>query len=335
MRDPGQVRFFREGVLFYPDGIVQEDPLTEEIIRKKKIAVLCGGASGEREVSLKSGAAVFDALREEGIKAVLMDVGELDLGRKFSRSGAEIAFIALHGGFGEDGTCQSVLEDMGIPFTGSGSSASRLAFDKVESKRIFTANGIPAPLSRVIGPGDERYLKNIDIPCVVKPVAQGSSIGLSLVSSEKDLGEAVRKALEYDRRVMLERYIPGREVTVGILGREILPAVEIISENGIYDYHAKYTSPGTRYVIPEDDESPEMTEIKKIALKAHDLIGCRGFSRVDMRISENMRSYVLEINTIPGLTRRSLLPMAARAGGLDFSNLCVKMLTESLTAACA
>jgi D-alanine-D-alanine ligase len=305
--------------------------MKEDVIKDHRVGVLAGGSSSERDISLKSGLAVLAAIQKAGITAVFLDVNEDNFSDVIRNSGIDIAFIALHGKFGEDGTVQNLLEGMGIPYTGSGPESSRLALDKLASKEIFRENGLLVPEYRMVRPGEDLSGNSFWMPCVVKPRFEGSSIGLSVVRSREHLGRAVQKAFAYSDDVMIENFIPGREITVGVLDGRALPVIEIVSDSGIYDFDAKYTSKATRYITPAVITETEMKKAMEAGLKAHEAIGCRGFSRVDMRLADNGEFYVLEVNTIPGLTERSLLPMAARADGLDFQGLCVKMLTAALT----
>jgi D-alanine-D-alanine ligase len=305
--------------------------MSKDVINRYKVGVLAGGSSNEREISLKSGAAVLGALERRGINAVFLDVNENDLENVIRRSGIDLAFIALHGRFGEDGIAQSLLGKMRIPYTGSGPEASHLALDKLASKEIFRSKGLLVPPWKVIrSTGD--ISSGIEwMPCVVKPRSEGSSIGLSVVRRSGCLEHAVIKALEYDEDVIIEKFVEGREITVSILDGRALPVIEIIAQDGTYDFDAKYKSNATRYAVLSDSSGAEIPAARETALKAHKALGCRGFSRVDMRLADKGACYVLEVNTIPGLTERSLLPMAAKAEGLDLGELCVKMLKAAVS----
>ncbi len=288
--------------------------------RFKRVAVLKGGPSAEREVSLASGAAVAGALRERGY-----DVTEVDVADTAVKLPADVeaVFIALHGTFGEDGGVQAILEARGIPFTGSGSAASRAAFDKTASKRVFEKFGIATARYEVLARGQRRTLR---LPVVVKPPRQGSSIGLSKVFEEEQWAPAVEAALAHDREVLVEAFIPGAELTVGIVGDQVLPVVEIRAPDGYYDYKAKYTKGLTEYLVPAPLAAEETRRCQELAWRTFTALGCRGMGRVDIRMTPEGHAYVLEMNTIPGFTETSLLPKAARAAGLEFPALCDKIL---------
>jgi len=301
-----------------------------ELLKKYKIGVLAGGSSSEREISLKSGKAVFRAFKGRDLNVVFLDVEEKNFESLIKRSGIDLAFIALHGNFGEDGTVQKWLTSKKIPHTGSGPKASRLAFDKAESKKMFKNAGIIIPEYEEIKTENDAASLRIMPPYVVKPRKEGSSIGLSVALSREKLKGAVNKALKFGPGVIVERFIPGREITVGILDEKALPVVEIVPEDNIYDFHSKYSSDRTEYIVPARLGGGLYNKAQEEGLKAHNILGCEGFSRVDMIVSDDNNIFVLEVNTIPGLTERSLLPMAAKEDGMDFSELCVKMLQIAL-----
>lgn len=296
-----------------------------------KIGILAGGPSSEREISLRSGKAVYDALIREGMDVIFLDVRDniYDIIKDIK---IDVAFIALHGRFGEDGTVQRILEEAGIPYTGSGVEASRLALDKIASLEIFARRGIPIPRHIVLE--DEKFDMDdasvLGLPVVVKPQFEGSSIGLSIVRQRDFLKEAIEAAFEYGAKIILEEYIDGRELTVGILDDEPLPVVEIITRNRVYDYQAKYNDPGTKYVVPAPLEKDVYDKAERWGAAAHKALGCESFSRVDMMMDKNGDIFVLEVNTIPGMTERSLLPKAALVAGLSFSQLCVKFIEAAL-----
>ena len=299
-----------------------------------KIGILMGGPSSEREVSLVSGEAVYESLKGQDLDVVAIDVKTDDWQQNYQlikEADIDIAFIALHGHFGEDGQIQAMLEEMNIPYTGSDPVASRLAMDKIASRRIFQEKGLPVPnyvvlLTKEVPELMPRITQDLLPPFVVKPAAQGSSIGLSIVQTEKQLNEAIKYAAGFNERIIIEEYISGREITVGILGDLVLPVVEIISQNEFYDYEAKYKPGKSNYVVPADLSVQVTTQAQGIAQTAHRLLGCSGFSRVDMRLNPDNISFVLEVNSIPGLTRTSLLPKAAKAAGVDFAQLCIYIL---------
>lgn len=281
-----------------------------------------GGPSKEYPISMKSGTAVAGALREAGYRVTELvvehDVLEIP-------AHVEAAFVAFHGTFGEDGEAQKQLEAMGLPYTGSGPQASWTAFDKEASKACFTANGIAGAAYEIIGDASARTL---EFPCVVKPLRQGSSIGVHIVRREEEWLAAFEEAVLHDGRVMVEAYIPGRELTVGIVGQQALPLVEIIAPEGNFDYRAKYTKGTTQYIVPAEVSDDLRRRCQRIALEAYAALGCCGMSRVDFRVPDDDHVYVLENNTIPGFTETSLLPKAARAAGIEFPQLC-EMIMES------
>ena len=293
--------------------------------------MLAGGPSNERLISLKSGRAVYDALTAEGLDAVLVDVKE-DVDHTIKDMKIDVAFVALHGRFGEDGTVQKMLELAGIPYTGSGVGASMTAIDKIAAKELFIKNGIPVPRYAVIKSGDCQYteVEDLGFPVIVKPQFEGSSIGMTVAGTIGELKAAVGKALKYGPKALVEEYIDGREVTVGILCDEPLPVIEITTKNRIYDYSAKYSDATTEYIVPADINAATYNRAQELGGRAHLALGCRTFSRVDMMIDKTGCVYVLEVNTIPGMTERSLLPKAASANGVSFNRLCVKLLEEAL-----
>ena len=302
-----------------------------------RVGVLAGGPSNEREISLRSGRAVHNALLQEGIDAFFVDVLD-NIYDIIKSEKMDAAFIALHGKFGEDGTIQKILDSAGIRYTGSGARASRLALDKIASKKIFVKNGIPTPKYEVLE--KERCNSNgragLNLPCcgkfpvVVKPQFEGSSIGLSVVKKMPALEKAIRAALEYGPKILLEEYIAGRELTVGILDNESLPVIEIVPRSRVYDYKAKYTDPDTQYLVPAPITEDETKLAQSLARRAHTALGCRSFSRTDMMMDGSGKIFVLEVNTIPGMTERSLLPKAAGAIGVNFNKLCVKLIEDAL-----
>lgn len=302
-----------------------------KISRFGRIGVLAGGPSNEREISLRSGRAVHDALLAEGFDSLFLDVKN-DIDEIIRNSCIDVAFIALHGRFGEDGTVQKMLEDAGIPYTGSGVEASAAALDKAISKEIFIKSLIPVPKHMVlIKGGSHTYdCDKLGTPIVVKPHLEGSSIGLSIVRDKSSLRDAVDKAFEYGDKVILEEYINGRELTVGILNDEALPVIEIVPKDKVYDYNAKYKDCATKYLVPAPISEDLSGKARELGLLAHRTLGCRSFSRVDMMMSPSGDIFVLEVNTIPGMTERSLLPKAAEANGLRFSSLCVRILEDAV-----
>ncbi len=292
-----------------------------------KIAVFAGGLSSEREISLQSGRAVYGALKKKNQDAEFVDVGA-DAGAVLASALADIVFITLHGRFGEDGTVQSILEEARTPYTGSGVGASRLALDKIASKELFLKNGLKVPSCKVIrdNAGANGACRGFETPLVIKPQREGSSMGLSIVSDRAHINTALDMAFGYGGAAIVEEYIHGRELTVGILEEKALPVVEIVTERNVYDFRAKYLDEGTKYFVPAALGADEFKRAQESALKAHRILGCRDFSRVDMRMDRDGNIYVLEVNTIPGMTERSLLPKAAMAAGISYEGLCMKLI---------
>ena len=303
----------------------------EEIRNTRTIGVLMGGPSAEREISIKSGEAVFGHLKEAGypVEKVLFQTEE-ELKTILAEKQIGLAFLALHGMFGEDGTVQEILETLQIPYTGSGVEASRLAFDKWRLRQLLIRHRLPVPSSRLLGPLDPIPLHELVFPLVVKPVCQGSSLGLSIADTKEALPSAIQQAFRYDHRLLLEEYIEGREITVGILEEEALPIVEIIPGNRFYDFDAKYKSDKTQFKVPALLEEDAAQNVQWLARKAHLLSGCEGFSRVDFLLRHSGSPVLLEVNTIPGLTSRSLLPRACSSVGISFLSLCERLLLQTL-----
>ena len=292
-----------------------------------KVAVLLGGKSAEREVSLKSGGMVLAALRKKGVDAHPFDPKEKDL-LELVKERFQRVFIALHGGFGEDGTVQGVLEWLGIPYTGSGVLASALAMDKVRTKRLWAAEGLPTAPYEVLGKDTnlKAVAKKLGVPLFVKPASEGSSVGMTKVKKAGDLEEAYALAVNYDPVVIAEKFIDGAELTVAILGERVLPIIRIETPREFYDYEAKYVANDTRYLIPCGVSEKKEKELQAICLKAFRALGCRGWGRVDLMLDKRGRPYLLEVNTSPGMTDHSLVPMAARAVGISYEDLCVQVL---------
>lgn len=300
-----------------------------EVKQFGRIGVLMGGPSAEREVSLKSGKAVYETFRESGLEAVAIDVKTDNLEEitgLIKSHNINCAFLALHGSFGEDGQIQGILESLEIPYTGSGIEASRLAMDKVASRLLFESGGLNVPKYVVVDKSNRKVKHNLGLPLVVKPAAQGSSIGLSIIDKEEDLDKAVALAFTFDKKVIIEEYIEGREMTVGILDEQPLPVIEIIPKRKFFDYEAKYQHCMTDYIVPAHLEENIAKDIQAAALSAHRLLGCFGCSRVDMILNKENLPVVLEVNTIPGLTETSLLPKAAKSTGIEFNELCLKLI---------
>jgi len=295
-----------------------------------RVAVLYGGRSSEREVSLESGAAVLGALQERGIDAHGWDTAQHDI-RQLADAGFDRVWIALHGADGEDGSLQGALEWLGLPYTGSGVMASALAMDKIRSKHLFSAAGIPTPDYRVIHEPREARLAadEFGYPLVVKPSREGSSVGMSKVFAQEELDAAATLALSFGAPAIIERCVVGEEYTVSILQGEPLPSIRIETPRVFYDYRAKYESDRTRYICPGNDDKDVEQRYADIALQAFDEIGCSGWGRVDFMTGKEGNPQVLEINTVPGMTSHSLVPMAARKCGIDFAELCWRILETS------
>jgi D-alanine-D-alanine ligase len=292
-----------------------------------KVAVLLGGKSAEREVSLKSGGMVLAALRRRGVEAHPFDPAERGL-EELAKHKFERAFIALHGRFGEDGTVQGVLEWLGIPYTGSGVLASALAMDKLRTKRIWQAEKLPTPPYALLERDSDlrAVAKRLGVPLMVKPASEGSSIGMSKVKSVAALDEAYALAANYDRVVIAEKFVEGIELTVGILGERVLPIIKLETPREFYDYQAKYVADDTRYIIPSGLAAKKERDLQALCLKAFRTLGCAGWGRVDLMLDRRGRPQLLEVNTSPGMTDHSLVPMAARAVGVSYEDLCLEIL---------
>ncbi len=292
-----------------------------------KVAVLLGGRSAEREVSLKSGAMVLKALRLRGIDAHGFDPRERGL-EQLSAERFERVFIALHGRFGEDGTIQGALEYLGLPYTGSGVMASALAMDKWRTKLVWQALGIPTPPYVLLSADSDwaRVVAELGLPVMVKPACEGSSIGISKVTSVERLEPAFLAAARYDSTVIAERFVDGQELTAAILGEQALPLIRLQTPHVFYDYDAKYNANDTCYTIPCGLSPEREREVQALALAAFRALGARSWGRVDLMLDGAGRAYCLEVNTVPGMTDHSLVPMAARARGVEFDELVVRIL---------
>ena len=304
-----------------------------------KVAVLMGGVSAEREVSLMSGGGVLAALQGLGVDAHAFDPAQRGLD-ELPRSGFARVFIALHGRHGEDGTVQGALELLGIPYTGSGVMASAIAMDKVMTKRVWTAEGLPTPRWRWLAPdGQARELlmqvpDDLGLPLIVKPPREGSSIGVTKVEGYSQMQDAVTLAARYDPDVLCEEFIAGVELTCPVLGQgataQALPVVRIDAPDGNYDMHHKYYSDDTGYRCPSGLPSDEEAEVQRITLAAYRALGCRGCGRADLMLrASDRRPFLLEMNTSPGMTGHSLVPISARAAGISYESLCLQLLAEA------
>lgn len=295
------------------------------------VGVLMGGTSGEREVSIRSGAAVSRALGGLGYKVIDVDIRS-ETGRELDGHDLDVAFIALHGRFGEDGRLQRLLDGRKIPYTGSGPDASRTAMDKIESKRLFKLRGVDTPPHRVIARGDsstllEQCARALGYPVVIKPRAEGSSIGVTLHRDCSTLAAGAEECFRHDAIGIMEKFIAGREFTVGLLDGKTLPIIEMKTARGFFDFEAKYADPGTQYAVDPAMGDLERRRVLRAAKEAYDSLGCEGMGRVDLILTSMCSVHVLEVNTIPGMTERSLLPKAALAAGIGFPQLCQR-LTE-------
>ncbi|POG05767.1 D-alanine--D-alanine ligase [Pseudomonas putida] len=296
-----------------------------------RVAVLYGGKSAEREVSLKSGAAVIDALTSAGVDVVGIDVGD-DLLERLQSEKIDRAFIILHGRGGEDGSMQGLLECLGIPYTGSGILASALAMDKLRTKQVWQSLGIPTPRHAVLASVQDCVAASTELgfPLIVKPAHEGSSIGMAKVNSEQELIAAWQDAARYDSQVLVEQWIHGPEFTIAVLRGQVLPPIALGTPHVFYDYDAKYIANDTQYRIPCGLDSAKEQELIDLTARACDAIGIEGWGRLDVMQDELGRFWLLEVNTAPGMTDHSLVPMAARAAGLDFQQLVLAILAESV-----
>ncbi|MCY7317883.1 MAG: D-alanine--D-alanine ligase [Ramlibacter sp.] len=301
-----------------------------------KVAVLMGGHSAEREVSLMSGGGVLQALQSRGVDAHAFDPAQRDLS-ELQREGFQRCFIALHGRFGEDGTVQGALELLGIPYTGSGVMASAISIDKVMTKRVWMAEGLPTPKYRLLRRGSytrEQVIAvpdDLGLPLIVKPAREGSSIGVAKVEGYSDMAAAVQASSLLDADVLCEQFIAGDEVTCPVMGSgasaRALPVIRIVAPEGNYDYRNKYFTDDTQYIVPCGLPAGEEEAIQELVVKAYRVLGCRGWGRVDVMIdAANRQPYLLEINTSPGMTSHSLVPMSARAAGISYEELCLQLL---------
>jgi D-alanine-D-alanine ligase len=294
-----------------------------------KVAVLMGGPSAEREVSMMSGTGVLAALREKGVDAHAFDPAERDLW-DLRREGFARVFIALHGRFGEDGTVQGALETLGIPYTGSGVMASSLAMDKWRTKLVWLASGIPTPGYRVVDGRTDwmRVVAELGLPLIVKPAREGSTIGITKVSrvDHDELAVAYAEAARHDPLVLVEEFVQGRELTASIVNGRALPLIRIEAPGGNYDYHSKYFSDETKYFCPAGLPEEQELEIRATCLRAFDIVGCTGWGRLDLILRDDGTYSILEVNTSPGMTGHSLVPMAAKVAGMTYPELCVEIL---------
>jgi D-alanine-D-alanine ligase len=303
--------------------------MREPLIKKKRIGVMMGGLSREREISLKTGKAILKGLMEKGYDVYPIDVGE-DIANTLTKKKIDCAFLALHGRFGEDGTIQGMLELMRIPYTGSGVLASALAIHKIMAKKFFLFEKIPTPPFEVFHRDEieKAPLRTIFLPfpLVVKPAREGSTIGVSIVRREEELLYALKEAGKYDEEILVEEFMKGKEITVGILEDIPLPIIEIVPKSGFYDFHSKYTKGETEYIIPARIPREKYLFAQEISLKAFRVLGCSGCARVDLVTDESGNPFVIDVNTMPGMTEISLLPQAAHYAGITFGDLVERIL---------
>lgn len=302
-----------------------------------KVALLAGGVSGEREISLASGEGAREALEEAGFQVEFLDPAEKANLVKLLEEPYDVAFLCLHGKMGEDGTVQGLLEVAGVPYTGSGVLASALAMDKAKAKVIYRSEGIPTPDGVVLvkgGPYDaQAILDVVGCPCVVKPATEGSSIGVEIVEDPARLPGAIETAFDFDTQLVIERYVAGAEFTVAVIGNEnpqALPVIQIVPRGESYDFDSKYAPGGSQHICPAPLDEETTAKLQEYAMRAHCALGCRGVSRSDFLIDEAGNPWILETNTLPGMTATSLLPDAARAAGMTFPELCTKFVEFAL-----
>ncbi len=306
---------------------IQPTSVGQQKIDPLNLVVMLGGPSAEREISLTSGAAVAAALESLGHSVERVDPqgGDWALAEN-----VDAVFLALHGRYGEDGTIQRRLDELGVPYTGCGAEASRLSFDKVRTKEVWAANGVPTPRGVELTGGAAGLPEGWELPVILKPACQGSSVGLQIVESENVFESALEHALEFDDAVLMEELIRGREFTVGILDGEPLPLVEIRPRCGAFDYRNKYTEGATEYFCPADLDEAVSRRVQDLALRAFASVGGRDYGRLDVMLDEKGEPWFLELNTLPGMTETSLLPKAAKVAGLDYPELCQRMIELAL-----
>lgn len=299
--------------------------------KNQVVAVVMGGPSAEREVSLNTGAAIANALREYGYTNVVeIDLDPRNFGKQLAESKAEVVFNAVHGLYGEDGRLQTLLEIREMPYTGSGMIASVSCMDKVITKRMLRDAGISTPACLIVNKKEsgikEKIMQRFSLPVVIKPASQGSSIGVEIVKEENQLDEALANAFKYSRDILVEEFIGGKELTVSMMQKDgevvALPVIHIAPHSGTYDYHSKYTKGATEYICPADLDEETTKKVQEISKQAYEVLGCSGVARADVMLDEEGNGYVLEINTVPGMTATSLVPKAAAAAGISFTELC-------------
>ena len=307
---------------------------------EQKVVVVMGGPSSEAEVSRRTGAAVLEALASKGINAEGLEFEPVNFVEQIKSSGADLVFNAIHGSYGEDGRIQAVLELLGIPYTGSGVLASAVTMDKNAAKRFMLGEGVPTPRAHMYRAIDRsrnltaEILEEFSLPVVVKAAAQGSSIGVVIVEKAEALDDAIEEAFSYGDDILVEEFISGKEITVAVLGDDteqtILPIIEITTASGRYDYESKYTKGASEHIIPARISEDAAKKAEAAAIACFRACGCRGVARFDMMISEDGNPYVIDINTVPGMTATSLVPDAARVMGMSFADLCEKLVMMAL-----
>lgn len=304
-------------------------------MKSKKVIVLMGGPSAEREVSLRTGNAILSALLEKGYLAEGLELEPARVFEQLKERGCDVVFNAVHGKYGEDGCLQAALEMLGIPYTGSGVLAAAAAMDKVISKRVFISENIATPRAKFYVKEDQgrdltrEIMAAFSLPVVVKAATQGSSIGVYIVESESELQAAIAEAFRYSDDILVEEFIRGRELTVAVWNNgkdEALPVIEIVPHSGKYDYQSKYTKGASDYIVPAELSAAETQAAQELALRAFKVLGCKGIARADIMLGEDNSLCVLEVNTVPGMTATSLVPKAALAVGISFPDLCEKLL---------
>ncbi len=303
-----------------------------------KIGVICGGISAEREISLRSGENIYQALIRLGLNAIKLEVGE-EMVKQIQSSNIDFAYIALHGKIGEDGCLQGLLEIMNIPYTGSGVLASAIGMDKVATKRMLIANGLNTPAFEVICPlmlddDLQKVVENISFPMMIKPASEGSSIGISILNNREELFTSATELIKSYDKIFVEEFVQGKEVTTGVIktdGNPIaLPILELKPANEFYDYEAKYTKGKTEFILPANLDSDVYLKVQEHAVKVYKTIGCEGAARIDSIIEENGKEWVIEINSSPGMTETSDLPAQAKEAGIDFDSLVKKIILSAL-----
>lgn len=307
------------------------------IPNKCRVALLAGGTSGERDISIASGKGAQSALEEAGFEVTWIDPASKDDLKRLLEEPFDVAFLCLHGKMGEDGTIQGMLELLGIPYTCSGLLASATAMDKGRSKALYSLDGIPTPPAANLKKGEPydsaRILETVGVPCVVKPATEGSALGVEIIDAAADLQTAIEKTFEIDDSIIIEKFVSGTEVTIAVLGNdklEALPVIEIVPKGEFYDFDSKYAPGGSQHICPAPLGDEITAALKEYACRAHNALGCRGVSRSDFIVDADGTPWILETNTIPGMTATSLLPDAARVAGYSFPELCTKIIELAL-----